>query len=289
MNLSGLLPKLLAGAVIAYAAACLGLYIIQDRMIFFPDTTPAGDPPYEGVRQLAYETEDGASITAWYAEASAGCPTFIFLHGNGTHIAQDTARYAPMLEMGTGFLAVSWPGYAGSDGAPGEPAFRKAADASADWLLASGVEPADIIIHGDSIGSGPATRLASERQFGALVLEEPYFSLRDLVGQKVPFMPIGLILKSTFRSDLWIGDVKTPLLIVHGDADTLIPQSQSRRLFELANEPKTYESLPGAQHSTLVEAGLYDRIWPFLAANWSPADGSVSCFTASSNSSETTL
>lgn len=282
MTLSSFLPKLIFGVVIVYLAGLAALYVMQDRMIYFPDATPAGEPPYEGVRNVQFTSEDGKNIEAWYAPALEGCPTFLFLHGNGSHIAQDTARYYPMLKQGTGFLAVSWPGYAASEGKPGEAAFHTAAEASVNWMTNEGLALRNVIVHGDSIGSGPAAYLATKHSFGALILEEPYFSMTSLVAEKMPFIPAGLILKSTFRSDKWIGDVQMPLLIVHGEADTLIPPAHSARLFEIANDPKLRETLPGAPHSGLVEAGLYDRIWPFLAEYWNDSD----CFSDTSNTSE---
>lgn len=288
MSLSGLLPKVLFALVFGYIAVATGAWALQDKLIYYPDPTPAGDPKDDRMQAVSFTAADGNDIAAWYGAAQQGCPTFIFFHGNASHIAKDIWRYDRVLTTGAGVLAVAWPGYAGSTGKPGEAPFYSAADASAAWLKAEGVAPGDTIIHGNSIGTGPATRLASTGDFGALILEAPYFSMLDLVGKKAPMLPIGVILKSTFRSDQWIKDVHSPVLMVHGTGDSVIPQKQSRRLFELANDPKIYASFEQSEHSTLVRDGLYEKaVWTFLDEYWAQSRGS-SCFSASSTQSETT-
>lgn len=264
MKLMPLFGKVVLGAAVAYVVVCAALFVLQDKFIFFPDPTPAGQPTDPRMTLVEVPASgETPSWVAWYAEAEPNCPTIIMFHGNASHIARDPWRYERVLAKGVGLMAVSWPGYAGSGGKPGEAAFHGVASSAANELKARGVDPADTIVHAFSIGTGAATKLATTDQFGALILEAPYFSLVDLVGHKVPGIP-SFLLKNTFRTDEWIGDVRSPVLIVHGTVDSVIPQSQSRRLFELANAPKTYESFDGSEHATLVRDGLYDRVWPFL-------------------------
>ena len=265
MKIAGVLRKIVFSAAVAYVALCGGLYLLQAKFIFFPDPTPAGEPDDPRMSLInVVETTEEAGWIAWYAEASPSCPTMILFHGNASHIARDPWRYQRVLDKGVGLLAVAWPGYAGSPGAPGESAFHDVANSAESWLENEGVDRSDIVIHAFSIGTGAATKLASEGDYGALVLEAPYYSLLDLVGEKMPTLPVGLLLKNTFRTDEWIGDIRFPVFVAHGTADSVIPQTQSRRLFELVDAPKSYESFEGSEHATLVRDGLYDRLWPFL-------------------------
>jgi uncharacterized protein len=101
-----------------------------------------------------------------------------------------------------------------------------------------------------------------------LILEAPYFSLLDLLQSKLPLLPVDLVLRSRFRSDRWIGRVEAPVLIVHGDADRLIPPAQSERLFQLSGPRSTRIVMPGSDHATLARDGLYDHVWPFLRDEW---------------------
>ena len=288
MSFSGLTPKIIFVIACAYVAISVAACAVQDRLIYFPDPDPAGDPQDVRMKAVRFDAADGNAIVAWYGQAREGCPTVLFFHGNGSRIGQDPGRYDRILDKGVGLIAVSWPGYAGSGGKPGEASFHAAADAAFNWALDQDISEDDLIVHGNSIGTGPAAKLASEHRVGALILEAPYFSMLNLIEAKAPVLPVSWILRSTFRTDQWITRVSSPVLMAHGTTDSVIPQSQSRRLFEQANDPKVYESFDGSEHSTLVRDGLYDRVWPFLESTWAVPHASA-CFTDSSNSPETTI
>lgn len=271
-------PRIRLGAItkfvlitlaIGYALFSLAFYFLQANFIFFPQPERVA-PSQDYISAVEIGTEDGETLVAWYSPTEPGCPTMLFFHGNASRIDRDIERYARIHESGVGFLALAWRGYAGSTGKPSEAGFYKDADAAWHWLKGQGTPAGNIIIHGFSIGTGPATKLASRVDEGALVLEAPYYSMQDLVALRVPLLPTVLLLKHRFRSDERIAAVGSPVLMAHGTIDSVIPHDQSKRLFELAVEPKTYAEFEGSEHVTLVRDGLYDRVMPFIATNWSP-------------------
>ncbi len=259
-------------AVLLVFALNVYFWFRQDSVLFYPGgerTQPAQD--FMSVHEL--QTSDGETLLAWYAPAQPACPTLLFLHGNGGRVAAYEGRYQRIHDAGVGVLALSWRGYSGSTGEPSEAGFHKDARAAWDWLTKNqGLPDGNIIIHGHSIGSGPATRLASEVDEGALVLEAPFYSLQDLVQRRAPFLIGGIALKHPFRNDKYIAQIESPLLIVHGSKDSIIPVSQSERLFKRAREVKHYIRMEGSDHNTLTRDGLYDQIWPFIAANWASVE-----------------
>ena len=260
---------IVASLVLAIATAAL--WAMQDRFLFLP-VAEAAVPTHPEVTEHIIETSDGEKLVVWYVPAPEGCPTLLQFHGNGGHLGTELWRHKRLLDAGVGFLALSWRGYAGSSGSPSEKGLHKDARAAWDWLIARDILAENIVIQAHSIGSGPATRLAADVTPGALILEAPFYSMKDLVGRKIPALPTGLLLRHPFRSDLHMGKIESPLLIVHGTEDSLIPIEQSERLFELANDPKTYVSMLGSDHNTLVRDGLYDHVWPFLTAHWTPSN-----------------
>lgn len=253
------------GAV--YVALCALLYVFQERLIFFPQ--PGRVAPFDGMNEVEIATSDGEKLIAWYAEAQKGCPTVLLFHGNASRLDGDHWRYKRLMDRGVGVVALAWRGYSGSTGKPNERGLHFDALAGYEWATGKmGISASSLIIHGISIGTGPAVKLSADRTVGALILEAPYVSVRKLASQQVWMFPVGLLLRNTFRSDLWIGDVKAPILVAHGTSDTVIPFSHGERLFEMAPEPKQFARFEGSQHNTLVFDGLYETaIWSFLDQN----------------------
>ncbi len=144
---------------------------------------------------------------------------------------------------------MEYPGYDGSPGRPNESDILATALAGYDALRAKGVLPENIIIHGDSLGASAGIYLAAQREAAGLVLSAPFLSMRAMARKQMPFFPTSIMLKDTYRSDKWIQNVKAPVLILHGDADTLIPPVQSKALYDLYPGPKDYQIIRGGTHS----------------------------------------
>jgi len=239
------------------------LYLNANSLIYHPHREEVA-PNFPETQAVRIATEDGESLVAWYRAPQDGQPVFLFFDGNGGRPQIWGGRWRRIAETGAGFLAVYYRGYAGSTGHPSERGLHLDARAGYDWLIDQGYEPRDIVIHGFSLGSGVATRLASEHPARALILEAPFTGVDDVVADYLTPMAAVLV-RESFRSRDWIGDVHMPVLIVHGDRDTVIPFAQGERLFEMANEPKQFVRMPGSDHATLVRDGIYPHIVAFLA------------------------
>jgi fermentation-respiration switch protein FrsA (DUF1100 family) len=248
----------------AYLGFCGYVAAVQDRFIYHPspDVVAPEDP---SISVVLIDTEDGERLRAWSRPTEPGQPTFLYLQGNAGRPEIETGRWRRIAAHGAGFLAVSYRGYSGSTGRPSEAGLHADARAAYDWLIANGVAADDIVIHGFSLGSGVATRLAADRDAKALVLEAPFTSVEDLVLERMPpVAPWRQLLRSRFLSRDRIGAVDEPILIVHGDADSVIPVEHGRRLAMLTTAPTTYVEMAGSDHSTLTRDGLYEHIWSFL-------------------------
>lgn len=247
--------------ILALTAACA----LQEKILYHPDPTPAVVPDGSPIEAVTLKTEDGESIIAWSMPAQENCPTMLMFHGNGGHLQRGLWQFRKLYDAGVGMFAVSWRGYAGSSGVPSEAGLFADSEAAYAHLSKSGMSEDQIVIHGYSLGSGPATRLAALHESRALILQAPYYSMLDLVERKAPFLPVSWIFRHPYRSDLYIPDVTEPILIAHGGEDTLIPPSQSARLANLATAPTQRIVIEGSAHNTLLRDGLYeDAIWPFL-------------------------
>ena len=149
-----------------------------------------------------------------------------------------------------GVIAPAYRGYSGSSGWPSEQGLLL--DAQAAWAFATAHYPEDkIVLWGFSLGSAVAVALAAERRIGKLILEAPFSSLADVAASAFPIFPVRWLLRDPFRSDQRIGRIKAPLLMMHGERDTVISIAFGERLFALAHEPKQIVRFPEGGHNDL--------------------------------------
>jgi uncharacterized protein len=262
-KIRGGLVTILLLAMAIYASIVFLAYSFQERLLFHPrsvrvdPTTVSGLPI--GMKEIQLKSEDGEELIAWYLPAKAGKPTILFFDGNGGHLPWSLLRWQKIAALDMGVFALAYRGYSGSSGRPSEAGLHRDAVAGYEWL-ARQVNSKDIIIHGSSLGSGVAIKLAVNRSVRALVLEAPYMSIADVASRRLWFLPVRLLLRNTFLSSDWIAGVKVPILIIHGDNDNTIPISQGKDIFELANQPKWFVEFTGAGHNDLPARGIYSEI-----------------------------
>ena len=239
--------------VLVFVATAFGIYALfavtvmlqQDRMIF-----PAPSGPLPGATAAAelieLETPDGERLAALWHAPEPGEPTVLFLHGNGGAIANYADRIEAFAGQGFGVLVPAWRGYPGSTGRPSEAGIFTDTETAYDFLARQTDGP--IIVYGQSLGSGAAVYLATVRDTAALVLEAPYDSVLAVARRRMPWLPVGVLLRHPFRSDLRIGAVDVPILIVHGSADRVIPIDHGRALLAAAPEGAVFREFEGAMH-----------------------------------------
>jgi len=160
-------------------------------------------------------------------------------------------------------VALSYRGYGGSTGTPSEVGLI--ADAETAYAFAAAHVPAArIAAFGESLGSGVAVALASRHPVGRVVLEAPFTSAADVAARTYWYLPVRALMKDPFRSDARIGQIKAPLLIMHGTRDGVVPFALGERLFALANEPKRFVRFADGGHSDLDRFGAIETVRAFL-------------------------
>lgn len=254
---------IVAVVLIGLAALYLGARNYARSILYQPGHDIVA-PTLAGVSAERIATSDGETLVAWHAAPKAGQPIFLYFDGNGgrPEMWNDT-RWPAILDHGAGLLAVYYRGYSGSTGSPSEAGLINDARAGYDWLIAHGYAPRDIVIHGFSLGSAVAVQLAAEKPARALILEAPMTGVDDIARAHAPGGFTGFM-RDTYKSREFLPRAHMPVLIAHGDADRVIPYAHGQAMFALANEPKLFVTMPGADHATLPRDGLYAHVWPFL-------------------------
>ena len=255
-----------------YLATTFALCVFQRSFFYRPAAAyqSLGDVGLSGTTEERITTADGVRIVTWYAPAPPGAPTLVLFHGNGGVISAFHWRIRRGQKMGYGVMLVEYRGYSGLPGAPTEEGLYADGRAALDWLAAHGVPSTSTILYGESLGTGVAVKLATERQVAGVVLESPYTSTVDVAVVHYWMFPVRWLLWDRYDSLSRIKDIHTPLLVMHGGADDVIPQSQGRELLAAAVEPKLGYFPPDAHHVDLVLHGAYDQLDDFIARFWKP-------------------
>lgn len=247
-----MLKWILIIALICYGGLLALLYLTQRAMQYFPErlrTAPAAAGLPEA-QEIELDTPDGERVIAWHLPPRGDKPVILYFHGNGGSLRGRVDRFRALTADGTGLVALSYRGYGGSSGAPTEAGLVN--DALAAYAFTRARYPAErIVLWGESLGTGVAVALAAQQPVGHLILQSPFTSAADVGAQRYWFVPVGLLMKDQFRSDLRIGKVTAPVLVLHGDRDNIVPMALAERLYGLINAPKRFVRFPGIGHNDL--------------------------------------
>jgi abhydrolase domain-containing protein 17 len=237
------LLRVALSAAFIYAAVGAWVWVASDRMIFLPPAPSYRDMP----DVLRLPTAGGERIAGLHLRIPAATYTMLLSHGN----AEDLGLVRPLLpvlgDLGFSVFAYDYRGYGLSEGVPSEPNVYGDIDAAYDHLTRElRVPPERIILYGRSLGAGAAVDLAARRFVGGLILESPFLTAFRVL-TRVPLLPF-----DKFRNVDKIGRVRCPVLIMHGEADEIVPVWHGRKLFERAPGPKMFVVIPGAHHNDFM-------------------------------------
>jgi fermentation-respiration switch protein FrsA (DUF1100 family) len=249
-----------------YVCGLIVLFFAQ-RAVLFPVPTSARTAPqaagFPEAEEHILTTADGEKVIVWHVPAKPGRPVVLYFHGNGDYLAGFFGRFRDLIADGTGIVALSYRGYAGSSGQPSERGLLQ--DAAAAYAFTAARYSADkIVAWGFSLGTGVAIALAAEQPIGKLILESPYTSIVDVAASAYWFAPVRLLMRDQFRSDQRIAQIRVPLLVMHGALDPTIPVTFGERLFALANEPKRFVRLARGGHNDLDNFGAIEIARNFI-------------------------
>jgi fermentation-respiration switch protein FrsA (DUF1100 family) len=255
---------LIVGAAVYIALGAL-MYLAQRALMYFPDElqTPPARAGLPQAEELTLDTADGERVIAWHVPPRGDKPVVLYFHGNGGSLRHRVARFRALTENGIGLLALSYRGYGGSSGRPSEAGLI--ADAVAVYQYAvSRYAPERLALWGESLGGGVAIALAAEQRVGKLILEAPFTSAAEVGQRAYPIYPVRLLMHDQFRSDERIGKVKAPVLVMHGERDTVVPFDLGERLVGLVGGPKRFVRFPDGGHNDLDLFGATREALKFL-------------------------
>ena len=169
--------------------------------------------------------------------------------------------------MNINFLLLSWRGFNGNAGKPTEKGLYQDARSAVDWLINQGISEESIIIYGESLGTGVATEISQNDNFAGIILESPFTSIADAAKIYYPYLPIDLLIKDRYDSLKKIKNINTPILIMHGKKDDVVPFKMGEELFDKANQPKFSYFSENDDHMMEFNDQLINSLRKFLGFN----------------------
>ncbi len=250
-------------------------FTLDSKFIFYPDPEITATPADVGLEfeDVLFSSDDGVKLHGWFIPGSVDA-TMLWLHGNSGNISDRVDNILQLnRNLGANIFIFDYRGYGRSEGTPSEPGTYLDAEAALEYLRSRG-QNLKLIVFGRSLGASVAVELAIRQQVHGVILESPFTSVDAMNRRTHPiisaFISAGSVVMSKYDSLSKIGEVKTPLLVVHGDQDEIVPFDMGRELFDAAREPKWFYPIAGAGHNdTYVVGGdaYFEALGAFVKAS----------------------
>lgn len=232
------------------------LRYIERRSIFFPMKAMETTPAVIGLsfEEINFESSDNFLLNGWFIPCQGAKDTILFCHGNAGNISHRLEKIAIFRSLGLSTFIFDYRGYGKSQGSPSEKGLYEDAASAYRYLISrSDISPDSIILYGESIGGAVAIDLASKQKVKALLTEETFSSVKDMVRIIYPFLPY-FILQSRFDSVAKIRKITVPKLIIHSVDDEIVPFRLGEKLFQAASPPKEFLKLRGGHNTAFIDS-----------------------------------
>jgi fermentation-respiration switch protein FrsA (DUF1100 family) len=225
---------------VIYFLVLVFLYFYQRSLLYHPnENNYSGDKISVDIEKVKIQTSDNIELLGWYHEKNLkDYKTLVYFHGNAGSLENRIHKLNHFQDMNINFLIVAWRGFNGNKGKPSEKGLYVDGKSAIDWLIKKGVDEKNLILYGESLGTGVATHLAQNKNYAGVILETPFTSMVDAAKNFYPYVPINLLLKDKFENFKKVKNINAPILVMHGEVDKIVPFSMGKKIYEIANNPK---------------------------------------------------
>ena len=230
----------ISSVVLAYFVIILFVYFYQRSLLYHPsENNYLNDKINFNYEEIFIETKKKIKLKSWFIKKDLNkFKTILIFHGNAGNLFNRVYKLNELNKLDVNILLISWRGFSGNKGKPTEKNLYHDAEEAVKWLNNRGAISKNIILYGESLGTGVATELGTSNAFGGIILESPFTSIANAAKIYYPYLPVNIILKDRYDSIGKIKNITTPILIMHGKKDNIVPQKMGLELYKKANQPK---------------------------------------------------
>lgn len=252
--------------IIAFIGLPVGFFMLrrfEASVIFHPERAALEGiwRAPRGAEEVWFRNAEGLRLYGWFfhSDTRPARATVVYAHGNGGNVSYCGWVGEELAARGFDVLVFDYRGYGRSEGeAAGEGGLYADAEAAYDFVTKErGVPARQVVLYGQSLGTAGVADVAARRECGALILESGLSSAADMAAVVMPWLPrfVRGLTKNKLDTVSKLPRVRCPVLVVHGDRDSIIPSTQGHRLFDAAPEPKRLLIIEGAGHNDLSNVG----------------------------------
>ena len=258
--------KYIISSVIIYLLFGAILFIFQRKILFNTSGIPQKPEKYDlnNIKEIYIPSSDRLKLLAWYSKPKNKNPLLVYFHGNSFDIGERAYRIKRYINQGLGVLLLSYRGYSGNLGKPTEKYLYDDSLIAINWIknnLNIGFD--ELIIYGESLGSAVAVELGVKYKFKSVILEAPFTSIFDIAIKRYYIYPFNFLILDKFDNYSKINRILSPLLIISGKKDEVVPHKHSVKLFSKANEPKFKLFIDEAMHNNLYDFNIENDVINF--------------------------
>ena len=235
-----LLLEIFIGILVVYLSVLIFLFVFQRNLMYQPnENNYFGDNLEAEIEKVKIITSDNINLLGWFhIKDLKRFKTIVYFHGNAGTLDNRIYKLNHFKNIDVNFLIIAWRGFSGNKGKPSEKGLYEDGQSAIKWLKNLGLTENDIIIYGESLGTGIATEIAQNNKFAGLILETPFTSMIEAASNFYPYIPVGFLLKDKYENYKKIKKINIPLLVMHGEVDQIVPFWMGKKIYEIANQPK---------------------------------------------------
>ena len=258
--------EIILAILVIYLFLLAYLFIFQRNLMYHPqENNYSGDKIEVEIEKVRIQTTDNISLLGWFHKKDLKkFKTIVYFHGNAGSLENRIHKLNHFSEMDVNFLIIAWRGFSGNKGKPTEQGLYEDGRSAINWLKNKGLKEEDIILYGESLGTGIATELSQNKNFAGVILETPFTSMVDAAKKFYPYIPVGLLLKDKYNNKHKIKNIFSPILIMHGEVDQIVPFEMGKRIFEISNQPKYSHFTKNDDHMMEYDENLLKALKTFI-------------------------